>query len=76
MDKNDYAASHDTTLSLVFNRLWLKACYSEYEETMLDMLIDNANVIAEDQCVLVSAITLGLLLMFDEKKFMIIRNTD
>lgn len=67
--QNDYAASHDTTLSLVFNRLWLKACYSEYEETMLDMLIDNANVIAEDQCVLVSAITLGLLLMFDEKKF-------
>lgn len=62
----------DQTLSLVFSRIWLKAFYSDREITLIDSLIYGDETKYEDKCMLVSAIMLGLLLQFDEKKFEIL----
>ena len=74
---NDSNIAHDVIIdtqkddlfALVFQRLWLKAIYSERECTLIDNIIYSDETLEEDKCMTVSAIMLSLMLQFDEKKF-------
>ena len=59
----------DDLLSLIFQRLWLKALYSDRECSLVDNIIYSDDTLLEDKCMTVSAIMLSLMLQFDEKKF-------
>lgn len=65
----DEETKRDETLSLVFLRLWLKAFYSDRETALIENIIYGEVATDDDKCLVVAAITLGLLLQFDEKKF-------
>ncbi len=64
----------DDLVSLIFQRLWLKAVYAERETTLVDNIIYSDETLLEDKCLIVSAIMLSLMLQFDEKKFDLIIN--
>lgn len=64
----------DDLVSLIFQRLWLKAAYSDWENTLVDNIIYSDESLIEDKCLVVSAIMLSLMLQFDEKKFELLTN--
>lgn len=68
----DYCKNHDRLLSGTFNRLWLTSKYKSDETELCRRLFESPSFDVTDKCVLVSAVTLGLMQMFDEAKFNIL----
>lgn len=65
----DYCKNHDRLLSDTFNRLWLTTKYGSNETELSQRLLNSASFDVTDKCVIISAVTLGLMQMFDEAKF-------
>lgn len=60
--------NHEEIIETLFQRLWLKAAYSETENNYINTIFSSTEVQTIDKCIVVSAITLGSLLQFDFAK--------
>lgn len=56
-------------LNIIFNRLWLKALWTDTEVSLSELLFVNNSILEREKCVIISAITLSLMEVFDESKF-------
>ena len=71
-DVEQHQRGREEMLLMLFGRVWTSDVWSKSEqETALSMLMDDV-VFTEDKCVLISATTLALQEMFDERKLMLL----
>ena len=64
------AATHDKQLAALFTDLWTQGAWNAATAAEADGLLLSPHVTKNDQCTIVSAVTLCLLRMFDPLKFL------
>ena len=64
------ASTHDKQLSSLFIDLWTQGAWNAVMATEADGLLLSPHITKNDQCVIVSAVTLSLLRMFDPLKLL------
>ena len=64
------ATTHDKQLASLFIDLWTQGAWDAPTATEADALLLSPLITSNDQCVIVSAVTLSLLRMFDPLKFL------
>lgn len=74
-DVEQHQRSREEMLLMLFGHVWTSDVWSKsVQETAFSMLTDDA-VFTDDKCVLISATTLALMEMFDERKLMLLFDT-
>ena len=64
------ATTHDKLLAALFTDLWTQGTWSTTTATEADNLLLSSTITRDDQCTIVSAVTLSLLRMFDPLKLL------
>lgn len=61
---------HDQTLSTLFNKCWTSPIWTKTEYEQYSTLLASTNIIPSDKAIIISAIFLSLLEIFDQQKIM------
>lgn len=69
------ALTHDKTLNNLFIDLWVQGAWDTTTVAEANKLMSSSTITEEDQCTIVSAITLSLLRMFDPQKLLFLCDT-
>lgn len=63
---------HQNTVDELFNKIWVSTQWSEEELQEARELLSSSSMAANDRAVMVSAVTLSLLQLFDQRKFLLL----